>query len=38
MTKLHSYLNFVGNAEEAFNFYRSVFGGQTIAGLPSSDE
>ncbi len=27
MTKLHSYLNFAGNAEEAFNFYKSVFGG-----------
>lgn len=28
MTKLHSYLNFPGNAEEAFGFYRSVFGGE----------
>ena len=28
MTKLHSYLNFAGNAEEAFDFYRSVFGGE----------
>ena len=27
MTKLNPYLNFAGNAEEAFNFYRSVFGG-----------
>ena len=27
MTKLHPYLNFAGNAEEAFTFYRSVFGG-----------
>ena len=26
--KLHSYLNFSGNAEEAFEFYRSVFGGE----------
>jgi len=26
--KLNAYLNFAGNAEEAFNFYRSVFGGQ----------
>jgi PhnB protein len=25
---LHSYLNFAGNAEEAFDFYRSVFGGE----------
>jgi PhnB protein len=28
MTKLHSYLNFAGNAEEAFDFYKSVFGGE----------
>lgn len=28
MTKLHSYLNFAGNAEEAFSFYKSVFGGE----------
>ena len=28
MTKFHTYLNFAGNAEEAFNFYRSVFGGE----------
>ena len=28
MTKLHSYLNFPGNAEEAFGFYKSVFGGE----------
>lgn len=27
MTRLHTYLNFAGNAEEAFDFYRSVFGG-----------
>ncbi len=27
MTKLNSYLNFPGTTEEAFNFYRSVFGG-----------
>jgi len=26
--KLNSYLNFAGNAEEAFNFYKSVFGGE----------
>jgi PhnB protein len=25
---VNPYLNFPGNAEEAFNFYRSVFGGQ----------
>ncbi|MDR7519274.1 MAG: VOC family protein, partial [Armatimonadota bacterium] len=28
MPKLNTYLNFAGNAEEAFNFYRSVFGGE----------
>ena len=27
MTKLNPYLSFNGNAEEAFNFYKSVFGG-----------
>jgi PhnB protein len=27
MTKLNPYLNFAGNAEEAFNFYQSIFGG-----------
>ena len=26
--KVQSYLNFAGNAEEAFEFYRSVFGGE----------
>jgi PhnB protein len=28
MTKFNTYLNFGGNAEEAFNFYKSVFGGE----------
>lgn len=28
MPKLNSYLNFDGQAEEAFNFYKSVFGGE----------
>ena len=28
MAKLNSYLNFDGTAEEAFNFYKSVFGGE----------
>ena len=27
MASYHPYLNFAGNAEEAFNFYKSVFGG-----------
>ncbi len=28
MIKLNTYLNFAGNAEKAFNFYKSVFGGE----------
>ena len=28
MIKLHPYLNFAGNSEEAFEFYKSVFGGE----------
>jgi PhnB protein len=28
MAVLSPYLNFAGNTEEAFNFYRSVFGGE----------
>ena len=28
MTRLNPYLNFKGNTEEAFNFYKSVFGGE----------
>ncbi|HEX2030846.1 MAG TPA: hypothetical protein VHL78_05530 [Actinomycetota bacterium] len=28
MTRLHPYLNSAGDAEKAFNFYRSVFGGE----------
>jgi PhnB protein len=32
MAKINPYLNFGGNAEEAFNFYRSVFGGE-FAGV-----
>jgi PhnB protein len=28
MTKLNTYFNFAGNTEEAFNFYKSVFGGE----------
>ena len=28
MTTVNVYLNFNGNCEEAFNFYRSVFGGE----------
>jgi PhnB protein len=28
MTKLNTYLTFASNTEEAFNFYKSVFGGE----------
>ncbi|RJR27891.1 VOC family protein [candidate division WWE3 bacterium] len=28
MLKINPYLNFNGNTEEAFNFYKSVFGGE----------
>ncbi|MDD3387609.1 MAG: hypothetical protein PHU58_03995 [Prevotella sp.] len=33
MTKLNSYLNFDGKTEEAFNFYKSVFGGEFLGGI-----
>lgn len=33
MPKLNPYLNFDGKAEEAFNFYRSVFGGEFAGGV-----
>jgi PhnB protein len=32
MPSIDSYLNFPGNTEEAFNFYKSVFGGE-FAGV-----
>jgi len=28
MARVSTYLNFMGNTEEAFEFYRSVFGGK----------
>jgi PhnB protein len=31
MATLNPYLNFNGNTEEAFNFYKSVFGGEFLA-------
>lgn len=31
--KVHPYLNFDGKAEEAFNFYKSVFGGEFVGGV-----
>lgn len=31
MATINPYLNFMGNTEEAFNFYKSVFGGEFVA-------
>jgi len=31
MTIVNPYLNFAGNTEEAFNFYKSIFGGEFIS-------
>jgi PhnB protein len=41
--KVHPYLNFDGNAEEAFIFYKSVFGGEfmmnmKMSGMPDGDK
>lgn len=33
MAKLNPYLNFDGTCEAAFNFYRSVFGGEFLGGV-----
>ena len=33
MAKLNSYLNFDGQAEEAFDFYKSIFGGEFLGGI-----
>lgn len=30
MATVNPYLNFLGNTEEAFNFYKSVFGGEFV--------
>ncbi len=32
MARVSTYLNFNGNTEEAFNFYKSVFGGEFAGG------
>ncbi len=37
MTKLNPYLNFDGNALEAFNFYKSVFGGEFLGVMTMAD-
>ncbi|PKP29722.1 MAG: VOC family protein [Bacteroidetes bacterium HGW-Bacteroidetes-16] len=33
MSKVSTYLNFKRNTEEAFNFYKSVFGGDFVRGI-----
>lgn len=33
MAKINPYLNFDGKAEEAFNFYKNVFGGEFAGGI-----
>ena len=43
MIKINPYLNFAGNTEEAFNFYKSVFGGkftqvQRFKDIPKSEQ
>lgn len=45
MAKVNTYLNFSGNTEEAFTFYKSVFGGEFNGGIsrfkdipPSKDQ
>jgi PhnB protein len=43
MAIINPYLNFKGNTEEAFNFYKSVFGGefltlQRFKGIPEADK
>ena len=37
MATINPYLNFAGNTEEAFNFYKSVFGGEFAALMRFGD-
>ena len=37
MTAVSPYLNFNGNTEEAFNFYKSVFGGEFLTLMRFKD-
>ena len=37
MSSFNPYLNFAGNTEEAFNFYKSVFGGEFAMVMRFSD-
>ncbi len=38
MPKLNPYLNFDGQAEEALNFYKSVFGGEFLGEIQVDDQ
>lgn len=38
MAKLNPYLNFDGTCEEAFNFYKFVFGGEFLGGVHKMNE
>lgn len=35
--KVHPYLNFDGQAQEAFNFYKSIFGGEFVMNMKMSE-
>ena len=35
MASVSTYLNFPGNTEDAFNFYKSVFWGESFLGMVS---
>lgn len=37
MATINPYLNFMGNTEEAFNFYKSVFGGEFLTVMRWKD-
>ncbi len=37
MAKLNPYLNFNGNTADAFNFYKSAFGGEFLAVMRFKD-
>lgn len=37
MAQINLYINFNGNAEEAFSFYKSVFGGEFITIIRFKD-
>ena len=37
MAMINSYLNFDGNTEEAFDFYKSVFGGEFVTKMRFSE-